>query len=189
MLGKDGHKNWVPLTATFARIPLAILFAFLIEHHGKSFSLAVVLVLVVLELTDIADGIIARCLKVASEYGAILDPFADSFARLVVYWAIAKAGLALSLVPLIMALRDITVAYSRLVMMHKGVSVAARVSGKVKAVTQGISAFFMVLGPLYWPTVGDWPIEALSWLVITVTAASACEYVLAAVRAALAKTS
>ncbi|MEM7357205.1 MAG: CDP-alcohol phosphatidyltransferase family protein, partial [Acidobacteriota bacterium] len=103
-------------------------------------------------------------------------------ARLIVYWSLAAAGLTLAVLPLVMALRDITVAYSRLSMAQHGVSVAARRSGKIKAWVQGLGAIFLLLGPLHvgWSSPGS--VVVASWLVLLVTAASAIEYVAAAVR-------
>jgi len=78
----------------------------------------------------------------------------------------------------------VTVAYSRITMARHGRSVAARWSGKVKAVVQGLCAFLLVAGPLYEGWTGIWPRQALSWTVAVVTAASAVEYVRGALEAA-----
>ena len=106
------------------------------------------ILLLVIEFTDLYDGIIARKFDLVSEAGATLDPYADSVSRLIIYWALAAQGLVLWYVPLIMALRDITVAYSRIVMAQNNRTVSAKKSGKLKATVQAIGAFFALLGPL-----------------------------------------
>ncbi len=168
---------------TVARIPLAVVFAAVVlGWERRSFALVLCLALLVaIELTDFLDGILARRLGIVSELGAMLDPYADSLTRLIVYWALACAGMVIPFVPLAMALRDVTVAYSRIVLSRSGRSVSAKWSGKIKAGVQGAGALLAVLGPFYWERTGLWTIQALSWTVIAVTAASIFEYAAAAV--------
>jgi len=163
---------------TLARIPVAVAFALvLLLTGGKGGAVTAPLVLLILlELTDIIDGIIARRLGLVTEWGAMLDPYADSVARLIVYWALACRGLILPLVPLAMAVRDVTVAYLRIILARNGRSVSARLSGKIKAAFQCCGALLAVMGPWYWPFTGDWTIEAISWIVILVTLSSIVQY-------------
>lgn len=170
---------------TLARIPLAIIFLFVLSP-GRDIDTAFFISLILLgiiELTDAIDGKIARRFRLVSEWGATLDPFADSVSRLIVYWALATKGRVLLFVPLIMALRDITVAYSRIVLAQNKRTVSAKKSGKVKASVQAIGAFLALGGPLYWELVGQWSYYALSWIIIVVTLLSAIEYVHEAVYA------
>lgn len=164
---------------TLGRIPIAVLFlVVLIYGRETTFTLVLNLFLLsLIEFTDLFDGIIARKFGLVTESGATLDPFADSVSRLIVYWALATQGLVLFLVPLIMALRDITVAYSRIVLTQNNRTVAAKKSGKLKATVQAIGSFLALLGPFYWEHLGRWSFYALSWIIITVTFLSAIEYV------------
>lgn len=171
---------------TLARVPLAILFAvwiLLSDRSGVQLFLAG-LVLLLGEITDFLDGLLARQLGVVSEWGAMLDPYADSVARLVAYWALAQAALADPLTPLVMAIRDVTVAYCRVVLTRSGLSVSAKWSGKIKAWVQGFGAFVLLFTPLYPEGSGAWVVLIASWVVIVATAASSLEYINAAVRAA-----
>lgn len=164
---------------TLVRIPLSILFL-IIRLYGKNADLTLVLsllLLVIIEFTDAFDGKIARRFGLASEYGATLDPFADSISRLIIYWALAMTNNVIFLVPLVMAVRDVTVAYSRIVLAQNSQTVSAKLSGKVKASVQATGSFLALLGPLYWNTIGYWSFYALSWLLIIVTFLSAIEYV------------
>ncbi|MFQ6037295.1 MAG: CDP-alcohol phosphatidyltransferase family protein [Candidatus Aminicenantales bacterium] len=174
---------------TLLRIPLSVIFL-LILAYGKETNLWLGLSLVSLlaiEFTDAFDGKIARRYGLVSESGAALDPYADSISRLVVYWALADRSLVIFLVPLVMAVRDVTVAYARIVLAQNNRTVSAKLSGKVKAIVQASGAFIALLGPLYWEFTGTWTVLALSWLIIVVTLLSAVEYVkdaLAAFKAA-----
>lgn len=164
---------------TLARIPLSILFL-IIRLYGKNADLTLVLsllLLVIIEFTDAFDGKIARRFGLASEYGATLDPFADSISRLIIYWALAMTNNVIFLVPLVMAVRDVTVAYSRIVLAQNQQTVSAKLSGKVKASVQATGSFLALFGPLYWNLIGYWSFYALSWLLIIVTLLSAIEYV------------
>jgi len=183
-------------TLTLARFPVAVLFATLLLSFKRSPSVLVeespfvlilcAVLLVMLELTDLLDGLIARRTGVVSEWGATLDPYADSISRITVYWALAYRGFAMALVPLVMACRDVTVAYSRIVLTRSGRSVSAKRSGKIKGQVQSVGGVLILLGPFYWPYTGKWTMQALSWTIIVVTLGSVVEYVVAALAASKA---
>ena len=183
------HRN-LTLALTLARLPLALLFALLYVLSGPSpwRVLVALLLLSAMELSDVFDGFMARRLGVVSEWGAMLDPYADSVSRLVVFWTLAWAGYVLWITVLVMALRDVTVSYCRVTLTRHGVTVKAKLSGKIKAIVQAIAGLAIVLGPLFVTWTGDWVYAALSWLVVVVTAASAVEYVAAALSAVAAGT-
>jgi len=125
----------VVLLLTVLRGPLAVSFAvlFLVVGPGWTRVVAGLVLLAAMELTDLLDGFAARRFGVVTEWGAALDPYMDSFSRLIVYWTLACVGLIMPLVPLVMALRDVTVAYCRVFLARAGHSVAANWSGKIKS--------------------------------------------------------
>jgi CDP-diacylglycerol--glycerol-3-phosphate 3-phosphatidyltransferase len=188
------RKRWRFLAVqlvTFARVPLVTAFAIILlnaQHTTATLFLCGVL-LGLAELTDMLDGILARRLGTVTEWGAMLDPYMDSISRLIVYWtlACARPPLVVAFAPLAMALRDITVAYSRITLARYGKSVSAKLSGKIKAEVQGGAAVLLVLGPLYWKYTGTWTLQVLSWTVIVVTLLSTIEYVAAAASTVLKK--
>jgi phosphatidylglycerophosphate synthase len=112
----------------------------------------------------------------------MFDPYSDSISRLTVYWSLAVIGRCLAVVPLIMAIRDVTVTYSRILLTRQGRDVSARRTGKLKALVQGFCAFPLMLAPLMpWrPWTG--PVNAvLSAAVLIVTLASMVDYGMAAI--------
>lgn len=137
-------------TLTFLRLPLAATFAVLVALQSDATALpvswAVLLLAVVLceELTDVFDGIVARRTGTASQLGSIFDPLVDSLSRLTIYFSIALAGWVTIAVPLVMAARDITVAYTRIVQALTGGDTSARISGKFKAFFQAAGVFLIV---------------------------------------------
>ena len=183
---KSNRRGYILIQSiTLVRIPLSVLFfVVLFAFQESTLTLVIALILLLLiETTDAVDGHIARHFNLASEYGATLDPYADSISRLIVYSTLASINLVLLLVPLTMALRDITVAYARILLAKKNRSVSARMSGKIKAIVQAFGSFLAILGPYYWDRIGDWSFYALSWIIITVTFLSSIEYVRDALRA------
>jgi CDP-diacylglycerol--glycerol-3-phosphate 3-phosphatidyltransferase len=170
---------------TLVRIPLSVIFLIVLSACKESTLTLIVglCLLLLIETTDAIDGHIARHFNLASEYGATLDPYADSISRLIIYSTLGSKNLVFLLVPLTMALRDITVAYARILLAKKNRSVSARISGKIKAIVQAIGSFLAILGPFYWDRIGNWSFYALSWIIITVTLLSSIEYVRDAFRA------
>lgn len=183
---RENPKGYILVQSiTLARIPLSILFTVVLILTQRSVLSLIVstVLLAVIEASDTIDGKIARRYNLASEYGAALDPFADSLTRLIIYWSLAVESLVLPLVPLVMAVRDVTVAYSRIVLARKNLTVSARLSGKIKAIVQATGAFLALYGPVYWSFTGYWMFYALSWIIIIVTLLSAAEYIRDAGRA------
>lgn len=135
---------------TFARLPLACAFAVVVAVLADRPNVPAAWAIVLLglasceELTDYLDGLVARRTGTASRLGAILDPLADSLARLTMYFAMALGGWITIAVPLAMTARDIVVAYTRVVQALAGGKTAARISGKLKAVVQGAGVFAIV---------------------------------------------
>jgi len=134
------------------------------------------------ELTDMLDGFLARRYDAVSDFGKAFDPYCDSVSRLMVYWALAVAGRCPAWVPLVMAVRDVTVSYARIMMTRRGCDVSARFSGKFKAVVQGACAFVLMAALPQW--MGAQACRAIYWgcggAVAAVTLWSLYDYVMAA---------
>lgn len=94
------------------------------------------------ELSDAFDGYVARLYNQVTDLGKILDPMADSIARTTVFLAFTQppVNLPVSLV-FIFLYRDSVVSTLRTICALRGFALAARISGKIKAVLQGIAAF------------------------------------------------
>lgn len=127
---------------TMARVPLAAVAAVLLTLAEPASALATVVVglLGVCELTDIMDGLLARRLGQSSRFGALFDPYCDSISRLIIFFGLASKGLCPMWLFLILALRDVSVAYIRIMYILSGKRASARASGKAKAWVQGLGA-------------------------------------------------
>ncbi len=126
-----------PNTLTAARLPLAPLaVAFMVV--GKPWALIVAAVIaVVLEVTDLADGWLARRYGVVTTFGKLFDPFGDAFARFTLFLGLYAIGVADLWMIMVIFYRDSSISFLRSVAAVRNVVLAARPSGKLKAVVQG----------------------------------------------------
>ncbi len=169
---------------TGSRVGLAVAVAALSPWSGTErwAIIAATALVVLVEVTDLADGYLARLHGVVSDWGKMFDPYSDSVARLTIYWSLAVIGRCWVFLPLVMAVRDVTVSYARILMTRQGQSVAARLTGKLKAWVQGVGALVLISGPLYWGTAGPAVIHITSACVLLITAGSMFDYAAAALQ-------
>lgn len=98
------------------------------------------------ELSDLFDGFIARRQKKVTDLGKLLDPMADSIFRLSVLFAFTQGAIQLPvLLVAIFFYRDTIISTLRTLCALKGLALAARLSGKIKAVIQAIVGFFILI--------------------------------------------
>jgi CDP-diacylglycerol--glycerol-3-phosphate 3-phosphatidyltransferase len=124
------------MALTVGRIALApvfFLFYQLASAGSPLFLIAAWAILVVIELSDLFDGFVARRFHQESELGKILDPCADSISRLTYFLALAGSAILPLWVLLVLVYRDIGVAYIRVVLSRAKYLMPARLSGKLKA--------------------------------------------------------
>jgi CDP-diacylglycerol--glycerol-3-phosphate 3-phosphatidyltransferase len=137
---------------TFFRIFISPIFMLLyIEREALDISPVVLpyILLVLLgvsELSDALDGIIARRYNQVTDLGKLLDPMADSIWRISVFLTFTLPPVNLHMVLIFIFLyRDSVISTLRTICALKGYALAARMSGKIKAVLQAIVAFAIVL--------------------------------------------
>ena len=149
------------------------------------------------EITDIADGAIARRTGSVSELGKLLDPFSDSFFRMLVFLAFMSVGWLPLWMMAVFFTRDILVAYLRVFSGLQGVVLSARLSGKLKAIAQGTAQIGTVVALLLegagaWDWVGlpSGGVDMVVWILCligaVVTAWSGVDYAVHVVRASTA---
>jgi CDP-diacylglycerol--glycerol-3-phosphate 3-phosphatidyltransferase len=142
----------LPFYLTFIRVVMSPVFLVL-YLYGTSWgisSLALPYVLLgvvaICELSDIFDGFLARKHNKVTDLGKVLDPMADSIFRLTVFLSFTQGVIQLPLlIVLIFFLRESIVTSLRTICALQGVALAARFSGKVKAIVQATVAFFILI--------------------------------------------
>jgi CDP-diacylglycerol--glycerol-3-phosphate 3-phosphatidyltransferase len=98
------------------------------------------------ELSDLFDGVLARKHNKVTDLGKLLDPMADSIFRLSVLLAFTQGVIQLPiLLVCIFFYRDTIISTLRTLCALKGFALAARLSGKIKAVIQATVVFFILI--------------------------------------------
>ncbi len=129
----------VPNALTFSRIilsPLLFISFFLGEWLGFESAVLMLcswLFFLAIEASDLLDGMMARKLSAGSDFGKVLDPFADSVSRITYFVCFTGKGIMPFWILLLLIYRDLTVAFVRILMIKKGMAAASRLSGKIKA--------------------------------------------------------
>jgi len=102
--------------------------------------------LILSEFSDAFDGFLARRRNQVTDLGKILDPMADSITRISLFFTFTQGFVQLPLlIVLVFFYRDFSISALRTLCALRGVALAARTSGKIKAILQAIVAFVIVL--------------------------------------------
>jgi len=132
----------LPNFITIGRLVLSPVFIVFFLTERPWSALCALGVALVFEATDLLDGYIARRYGMVSPLGKLIDPLADSVSRFSVFLALTREASVREHpwpVLLVAAIfyRDAIVAYVRTIAASTGAVLAARFSGKLKAVFQG----------------------------------------------------
>lgn len=191
----------IPNLLTLFRLASAPVFLALFIGSGHdgflnswiSAHTGLVLCLVVMalsEISDVLDGILARKLNQVSDFGKLLDPYADSTFRMTCFFSFASHAHG-KWIPLWMVMvlfyRDLLVTVIRTFGVERRIFVHARSSGKIKAIAQGTAVFVILaaavfFGPEYvaYESANKTSTTALAkmlmWVVTAVTVWSAWDY-------------
>ncbi len=137
---------------TLSRILLGPVFLIVYLYYQELgislFWLPYILILLagVSELSDMFDGALARKHNKVTDLGKLLDPMADSIFRLSVLLAFTQG---ITQIPLLLVsvffYRDTIISTLRTLCALRGFALAARLSGKIKAVIQAAVVFFILI--------------------------------------------
>ncbi len=108
--------------------------------------IALWLVFIVIELSDLFDGMAARKLGQVSDLGKVLDPFADSISRLTYFICFVMDGFMPFWILLVLVYRDLFTSFLRMYFATKGIVHGSRYTGKIKA---WVYAFAGISGLIY----------------------------------------
>lgn len=137
---------------TFIRIFISPIFLFVyLEYEAFNIQLmtlpyVLLFLFGVSELSDACDGYFARKYNEVTDLGKLLDPMADSIYRLSVFLTFTLPPINLPMIVIfIFFYRDSVVSTLRTICALKGFALAARPSGKLKAIIQAFSAFIILM--------------------------------------------
>lgn len=181
--GKMSIANYL----TFIRIFLSPFFAvFYLYRDSMSISLTVLpyillFILIIIEFTDLFDGFVARKKNQVTDVGKVLDPMADSVTRLSIFFTFTQEPVNVPiLLVLVFLFRDYSLSTLRIICALKGYALAARPSGKLKAVIQAIVAFSIILCMIPY-SLGMMSGKELEWIATSFVGAAAIYTALSAI--------
>jgi len=134
---------------SFFRIILAPVFfvIYLLPHflpslfaNGSAWTVPVLWsIAIISEITDYFDGFVARKLNLTSDFGKFLDPFADTLTQITFFLCFIidgtfPGGIFPVILFLIVVYREFAIMFLRNLMLKKGITMGARMGGKVKTV-------------------------------------------------------
>lgn len=121
---------------TFSRIILAPVFFIIFLLPGKEVWTVPVLwfIFIISELSDMLDGIAARKQNEVSDFGKLFDPFADTFMQLTCFFCFVVDGIFPAVLFLLVIYREFSILFIRNLMLKKGITLGARMGGKIKTV-------------------------------------------------------
>lgn len=168
-----------PNLITLLRLPLApaALACLVLFDAPLGAGLALILS-VLLEATDALDGWVARRYGVVSDFGKLFDPFSDAFARFTLFLGLYAIGAADLWMIVVIFYRDSSISFFRTVAASRRVVIAARPTGKIKAIVQaiGVNAILLLL-TLRGLDIGTAALElAPWWIMLVVTAVTAVSF-------------
>jgi len=176
--GELGFLGFANILTLFRLVVPPIFYA--IYTHYASFSLTfssalyiLIALLAISELSDFLDGHIARKYNQVTDAGKILDPMADSISRICVFLTFTLEPVSLPIIYIFVFLyRDSIIASLRTICALKGFALAARRSGKLKAVILALVAFvilFLLLGQT-WQMLSIAKVQQISFWLVTLAA-------------------
>ena len=129
---------------TLSRLALGPLFLVAYLSPWQYSLEAAFVIAILIEATDVADGIAARSRKQVSDVGKLLDPMSDTIARLSYYMGFLVMGYAEPWMMAILVYRDVVVSYLRVFSALTGTAMGRRTSGKWKGILQGATALVVL---------------------------------------------
>jgi len=113
---------------------------------GASWTVPVLWILFIIsEITDMLDGMIARKRGEVSDFGKLYDPFADTLTQITYFFCFVIDGILPPLLFLAVLYREFSILFIRNRMLKKGISMGARIGGKIKTVTYVLAGALALL--------------------------------------------
>ena len=171
----------LPNKLTILRIVLVPVLLVMIYSINDSFvmSIASILMFLLISLTDMLDGYIARSRNLVTDFGKFLDPLADKILVISTMIAFIDMGYISSLSVIIIIMREFLVTSLRLVAAPGNKVIAASNLGKLKTVIQMIVLTVMFLTPqIVSIPYGALIMSVLEWMMVIITIVSGADYLI-----------
>ena len=152
----SGFFRNLPNILTILRMAAVPLFAVFMLKDNLA---AAAIVFLAAELTDVADGIIARRYNLITTFGKLADPFADKLMQLTALFLLSAKGMILRIVPWLVLSKDLFLLISGfwVIKCRKKIDVSSKWFGKLTSVILFIAIMLSFLGvprtitdPIFW---------------------------------------
>lgn len=131
-------------------IPVMVIVYYISSLHKNyigPFNLAffiIGIIFIVASLTDMLDGMIARKYNLITTFGKFADPLADKMLVFAAMILLLDAGVFPSWIVITIIVREFMVSGIRMLVVEKGVVIAAGFLGKLKTVATMIALIFLL---------------------------------------------
>lgn len=159
----------IPNQLTTLRVILIPVFMFFFTSDFSAGNIIAAIVFIVASLTDFLDGHLARKWNLVTNFGKIMDPFADKLLVLTALIYLAISGIIPGWPVIIIIGRELLVTSLRALAADNGIILAARNLGKFKTVSQMFAIIFLILG---WQLIGS----ILLYVAVALTIISLVDY-------------
>lgn len=136
-------KSQIPNLLSISRIVLSPLVIFLYFYNSFITSILALIFLIILEITDALDGIAARKFNLVSDFGKVLDPFADTIFHITMFTIFLYEGSMPIWMFIISLYRDMFSMFIRILGGLRGFAVAAKFSGKLKTASRAFAVIII----------------------------------------------
>ena len=137
------------LTASRIVMSPVFLLIYFFSDYTRTNALVFVIILwllfILMELSDLFDGMAARATNTVSDLGKVFDPFADVISRMTYFLCFTKTGIMPVFVFAIIMYREFIILFVRILAMKKGFAMGARAGGKLKAWSYALAGIFGLL--------------------------------------------
>ncbi|MEE0547335.1 MAG: CDP-diacylglycerol--glycerol-3-phosphate 3-phosphatidyltransferase [Peptococcaceae bacterium] len=161
----------IPNQLTTLRVILIPVFMFFFTSDITANNIIAAIVFIVASLTDFLDGHLARKWNLVTNFGKIMDPFADKLLVLTALIYLAISGTIPGWPVIIIIGRELLVTSLRALAADNGIILAARNLGKFKTVSQMFAIIFLILG---WQIIG----LILLYIAVALTIISLIDYLI-----------
>lgn len=164
----------------FRIVASPFVLAIFMLSSGMNLLWSLVVFCTLAEISDAFDGYFARKFNTVTDFGKLADPFADSIFRLTIFFGFAHQGWIPFWMPMILMYRDLIVSALRMYALQNNMVIAARASGKIKAIVQGTALFAIIF--MIMKHGGDLspvrePVLWLGYISVAITVYSCIDYI------------
>lgn len=136
----------IPIFLIFMSIPVAGEGSLVLGSQWHWQYVISAVIFAVASFTDWLDGHIARRDNLVTNFGKFADPLADKMLVATAFITLVSIDLAPAWLVSIIIMRELAVTGLRLLLVEKGVVMAAGGAGKLKTFTQMLSVIFLLIG-------------------------------------------